>query len=436
MTFAATRRPAVPVGGAATVGPSALVVAFVTLLVVGTDLFVVSPLLPAIARQYDVTPGSAGSSVTVFSLAYMVGAPFVGALADRAGRRPVLVAGLAGFAVANLLTAVAPWFVVLLAARLLAGVAASAVTPSVLALVGQSAPDGRRGTWMSTAMAGFLISITTGAPTGTMLAAVLGWRAVFVAIGVLAGVFSVINAVSWTGATGATGPGAAVGPGSAGGTTPRPAGDGAAGEKAPGPGPAAGLGNGSIPLPVRLRAVSVTGIWAFSVYAFYTYLGTTLSSTAKLSTDQVATALVIYGIGAVAGSLGGGRLADRYGAGRIATLSLVLLGTVQLAFGLALHAPAWLLLTLLGLFSLTAYPCLPAYQSRLVGIFRQHSGSILAWNSCFMYLGTSLGAAAGGMILSATGFWLITLAGAGAALIGAVVYNTVALPHAAAGTIR
>jgi predicted MFS family arabinose efflux permease len=57
------------------VGNASLAVAFFTLLAIGTDLFVVSPLLPAIAQQYRVVPGVAGNAVTLFSLAYMLGAP-------------------------------------------------------------------------------------------------------------------------------------------------------------------------------------------------------------------------------------------------------------------------------------------------------------------------------------------------------------------------
>src|SRR4051794_31915618 len=128
-----------------------LLTAFLSLLVVGTDLFVVSPLLPAIADDYGVSAGAAGASVTAFSLAYMLAAPAVGTLADRVGRRAVLVVALGGFAAANALTGLAPTFALLIAARVAAGCFASGTTPSLLSLVGQSAPGDRRGTWMSTA---------------------------------------------------------------------------------------------------------------------------------------------------------------------------------------------------------------------------------------------------------------------------------------------
>ncbi|EWC62355.1 MFS transporter, DHA1 family [Actinokineospora spheciospongiae] len=396
-----TRDPSTAAGpDAPKSSPLPLAVAFLTLLAIGTDLFVVSPLLPAIAGEYGVSIGAAGTSVTAFSLAYMVGAPLGGTLADRVGRRGVLVIGLTGFALANILTGLPLGFGPLLVARVIAGLFAAGVTPSLLALVGQSAPPARRGFWMSTAMAGFLISLTTGAPTGTAVAAVLGWESAFFGIGILALVLAVVNRFIWPRGAGAVAPQA---------------------------------GAGRVPLATKLRAVSVTGIWAFAVYSFYTYLGSGLEDVAGLSTGVIATALIVYGLGAVAGSLSGGRLADRYGAGRVAVTSLLLLAVALVVVDLLVHAPAWLLLVSLGLFALTAYPCLPAYQSRLVATFPTESGSVLAWNSFFMYLGTSVGSAVGGALLSSAGFRWIPVVGAIAAVIGAVVYHRWSLPRQKVG---
>src|SRR6266702_3401700 len=71
--------------------PASLMVGWLTMFVVGTDLFVVSPLLPMIAADYRVSPAVAGLSVTAFALTYMIGAPLFGHIADRIGRRRMLV---------------------------------------------------------------------------------------------------------------------------------------------------------------------------------------------------------------------------------------------------------------------------------------------------------------------------------------------------------
>src|SRR5665213_3732624 len=113
-----------------------LAIAWVTLFVIGTDLFVVSPILPLIAGDYQVGAQCAGLTVMTFALGYVVAAPIFGHLADRIGRRRVLTCCLAVFAAANLLTAEAHYFAAMMAARMLCGIAAAGVTPSIYVLAG------------------------------------------------------------------------------------------------------------------------------------------------------------------------------------------------------------------------------------------------------------------------------------------------------------
>jgi predicted MFS family arabinose efflux permease len=285
-------------------GNTSLAVAFITLLAIGTDLFVVSPLLPAIAHHYRVVPGVADNAVTLFSLAYLLAAPALGLLADRLGCQRMVLVGLLGFAAANILTGLAPGFIFFLVMCVAAGCAAAAVTPNVQALVGQVAPAERRGKWMSLAVAGFLLSLVIGAPIGTVVASLLSWRITFVGIGLVTMLLTGINRLAWTSEvqtahlhtrTSASEP---------------------------------------IPLASILRVVTVTGLWAFAVYSVYTYLGTGLR-TQGFTTGSLAAALILYGVGAVVGSLGSGHLIDRYGASRMVLLSFVLLAVAG-----ALHARA------------------------------------------------------------------------------------------------
>src|ERR1700751_2505257 len=112
-----------------------LAIGWLTMFVVGSDLFVLSPLLPLIAADYGISPALAGLSVSIFSVAYMVSAPLLGHAADRIGRGRMLTCCLWAFGTANLLTAAAPNFIWLLAARAFAGAMAAGVSPSVYALV-------------------------------------------------------------------------------------------------------------------------------------------------------------------------------------------------------------------------------------------------------------------------------------------------------------
>jgi MFS family permease len=94
-----------------------LLAGWLTLFVVGTDLFVVSPLLPSLAGDFHISPESAGLTVTLFSLGYVIAAPLFGRLADHAGRGLVLTSCLVAFALANLLTSEAGNLPAMLVAR-------------------------------------------------------------------------------------------------------------------------------------------------------------------------------------------------------------------------------------------------------------------------------------------------------------------------------
>src|SRR5207244_11475902 len=102
-------------------------------------------------------------AVTTFSVAYMGIAPLFGYIADRIGRRRVLICSLLGFAAANILTAAAANLPSLLAVRLFAGSAAAGVSPSIYALVGGAAPPDRRASWLALVVSGLLVSLAIGA---------------------------------------------------------------------------------------------------------------------------------------------------------------------------------------------------------------------------------------------------------------------------------
>jgi predicted MFS family arabinose efflux permease len=58
-----------------------LAIGWLTMFVIGTDLFVISPLLPLIAADYQASAALAGLGVAVFALSYMISAPLLGHLA-------------------------------------------------------------------------------------------------------------------------------------------------------------------------------------------------------------------------------------------------------------------------------------------------------------------------------------------------------------------
>lgn len=70
----------------------------------------------------------------------------------------------------------------LLISRMLAGLFLSAVAPSVFAIIGDVAPQTKKGSWLSIVVAGHLTGLAIGTPIGSHLKYFVGWRFIFSAI--------------------------------------------------------------------------------------------------------------------------------------------------------------------------------------------------------------------------------------------------------------
>ena len=143
------------------------------------DGSVVNVGLPAIQR--DLAAGGAAvqwvmnAYLLTLSALVLVG----GAAADRFGRRKVLLAGVALFALASVACGLAPNAIALVVARALQGAGAALLTPASLAILGASFPEGERGKAIG-AWAGFGAVFTAIGPVlGGWLVDHAGWRSIF-----------------------------------------------------------------------------------------------------------------------------------------------------------------------------------------------------------------------------------------------------------------
>lgn len=143
------------------------------------DGSIVGLALPAIDR--DLGGGLAGQQWTVNAYTLTLAALILvgGSLGDRFGRRKVFVVGVAWFAIASVLCALAPTIGVLVAARALQGVGAALLTPGSLAIISASfVPEDRGpaiGAWSG--LAGVTTAI--GPLLGGWLVDTVGWRSIF-----------------------------------------------------------------------------------------------------------------------------------------------------------------------------------------------------------------------------------------------------------------
>ncbi|ELY60988.1 MFS transporter [Natronococcus jeotgali] len=98
----------------------------------------ISPALPVFRDAFGITDAQASLLVSTYFLVGIVLSPFIGILADRVGRKRVLVGGLIAFGVLGGAMAVAPTFEALLALRVAQGTAAAAIFITTVTLVGDA----------------------------------------------------------------------------------------------------------------------------------------------------------------------------------------------------------------------------------------------------------------------------------------------------------
>ena len=145
----------------------------------------VVPALPQIAEELAVDPQAAQHVVSFYLFGLGCGQLFAGPCADRLGRRPVLLTGLALYTAATLFAAFAPTTEALLASRVFQALGASAGLVPSRAMVGDLFDPADAGRNQATLMAVLLISPAIAPALGGVVAGAAGWRAIFFLLGAM-----------------------------------------------------------------------------------------------------------------------------------------------------------------------------------------------------------------------------------------------------------
>lgn len=271
----------------------------------------------------------------------------------------------------------------------LAALAAAGCTPALFAFAARHASEGRVGTYIAVVSLGVTGSIAAGVPVGTWIGGTFGWRATFAAMAI-AGALVVIVVLS---------------------ALPRPEGA----EEAPALGEQVRtLRQLPIVLGLLANCVLMTGSMMM-----LTYLAPYLAETTTDGVEGRAVAFSLAGIAGMAGIWLGGLATDRWGADRALLFGVsVIVAAMVALWALWASRPASLplVLAVATVWGGMAFWNSPAIQARLHRLAGPVSGQALALNTSGTYLGVSLGAAGGGVILTGSGPGVLPLSAAGVAI--------------------
>jgi len=158
---------------------------FLCLLMDGFDTQAVSYTGPAITRDWKIASSLLGPVFGATNFGVLVGALTLPMLADRIGRRPVLIAGTLFFGAITLLTGLAANVEQLMVLRFAGGVGLGSIIPNATALVNEFTPLKHR----VAVVIAFGCGMNAGGALGGLVAAAMiphfGWRSVFFAGGML-----------------------------------------------------------------------------------------------------------------------------------------------------------------------------------------------------------------------------------------------------------
>jgi AAHS family 4-hydroxybenzoate transporter-like MFS transporter len=157
----------------------------ICLLMDGFDVQAMGFTAPAVIKDWHIAGPSLAPVLSAALFGVLVGSLLFSMLADRIGRRPVLIGAALLFSGFTLITARVSSINELLALRFLAGMGLGGIMPNVVALVGEYSPSRLRATLIMNVANG----LTAGAALGGFVAAWLipnfGWRSVFAFGGVI-----------------------------------------------------------------------------------------------------------------------------------------------------------------------------------------------------------------------------------------------------------
>ncbi|MFG2285071.1 Cmx/CmrA family chloramphenicol efflux MFS transporter [Streptomyces sp. NPDC048595] len=350
----------------------------------GTSEFMLSGLLPDMARDLGVSIPDAGLLISAFAIGMVVGAPLLAVATLKWPRRTALVALQTVFIAAHVAGAMAPDYGMVFATRVVSALAYAGFWGVAVAAAVGMVPDAAKSKAVAIVASGLTLATIVGVPAGTVLSQFAGWRAAFWGVAVL----TLISAVAALIAT---------------------------------PG---GRESTEAPRTVRseLRAMARPQLWlSYAITAFgfgavivtFSYLASLLTEESGLPASWVPAVLALFGVGGLIGMTAGGRTA---GTRPIRTLYLGLGGLVLASVLLAVFARnATVTVVLVFLLGLTGYLTNPALQSRVFTLAPGAPTLTGAANTSAFNVGNTLAPLLGGMAINA-GFGFASVAWIGAAL--------------------
>lgn len=336
----------------------------------GTDLFIISPLIPEIARYFGVTPQETAAVAVAFGATYTVLGPFAALFTDQLTRKNAIFIGGTVFALGGILAGISPSLDVLVVARVISAVGASLMGAPIWSYVTETAKPGKTGAAVALVSGLFASGQIVGVPLGALLAATGRWQLAFIAVG-MAGLISSVLVKAFLGVEDRVP--VRVGPWSAFKTS---------------------LGIWGRP-DIRIR-IGANLFGQGARISAYTFAGSIMTERFGFATATLGAIGAGVGLGSLLGSLLGGWLVTiaqrrRWSQSPIGGWSAL---TMAAALYVAVVSDVGLVAVVAWIFTFVAGSCLVSNNQEIIARTAGNQRAFaLSWNNSALYAGTAAGTA-------------------------------------------
>ncbi|MCY7734145.1 MFS transporter [Bacillus safensis] len=352
---------------------------------IGTIEYIITGIIQMVADDLQVTTSAAGLLVTSLALSAAIGAPIVIALTINIDRRKILSWMLIIFTLSNIVTSVSYSFEMVLMTRVLQGISGGTAIVVAMAVATRLVEREKRGTAIGIILMGLSSSLVLGVPIGTFLSSMMGWKALFAAIGLitlipLIVVYRRIPSMK---------------------------------EQEP---VTLGMQLSILKDKRILLAVAVTLFYVGGYSTLFTYLTPFLQESANLSITEISGILLLAGICSFLGSSLGGVAADKKGP-TFTIFSGIILQIIMLMLLAFVTGNLVVMVAVIMIWMIATWSTSPAQQLYLVTLVPKSPDIALSVNTSFIQFGFALGSGLGGLVLSRTSILNLSWISAGTVLL-------------------